>query len=77
MSVARTHAAHMPNADESTVRNRKKTLKERFNNLVDRLDCPGNQKVFHRQNVKSVIDELVQIAVWDNERKMKAKYGLK
>lgn len=69
MSRKRVNIAHQHNASKAQVRHRKNKLRERLNKLIDKLDCPSNQKVFHKQAVNSIIDERVDLALWDMERK--------
>lgn len=53
--------AHMPKADLSTIRNRKKKLKERMARVIGNSSMPGSEKVFVKQAMKSIIEEMMQI----------------
>lgn len=53
--------AHMPNAEESVIKNRKKKLKERMIRVIDNSSLKGGEKVFFKQAMKSIMDEMMQI----------------
>lgn len=50
-----------PRAEENTVRNRKKKLKERMKRLINNSTMSGNEKVFVNSCLKSIFDELADI----------------
>jgi hypothetical protein len=53
--------AHMKNAGENTIKNRKKKLRERMVRIIDNSTLPGSEKIFVKQAMKSIIDEMMQI----------------
>ena len=50
-----------PRAEENTVRNRKKKLKERAKRVINNSTMSHNEKVFVNSCIKSIFEELADI----------------
>lgn len=50
-----------PRAEENTVRNRKKKLKDRMKRIINNSTMSGNEKVFVNSCLKSIFEELADI----------------
>ena len=64
----RTHAAMMKGASKETIKNRKQKLFERMNRLIDNSSLSGSEKVFLKGNLKSIAQELIDIAYWRHQK---------
>lgn len=53
-----TNLAHHRNAEDNTIRNRKKKLKERMARIIDNSSMPASEKVFVKAQLKSIFEEL-------------------
>lgn len=53
-----TNLAHMRTASKETVRNRKKKLKERMARIINNTSMEPSEKVFVKNAMKSIFDEL-------------------
>ncbi len=63
----RTHLAMMQVASKETIKNRKKTLFDRMNRLIDNASLPNSEKVFLKGNMRSIAQELIDIEFWRNQ----------
>lgn len=64
----RTHAAMMKGASKETIKNRKQKLFERMNRLIDNSSLSGSEKVFLKGNLKSIVQELIDIEYWRHQK---------
>ncbi|QQG32300.1 hypothetical protein CkP1_0154 [Citrobacter phage CkP1] len=53
-----TNLAHMKTSSKETVRNRKKKLKERMARIISNTSMKPSEKVFVKNAMKSIFDEL-------------------